>query len=131
MQVVVAGPDGPIDAGVTRRSKDIGRMAREAATAAYGGESGEIGILVDRPPWLHEGTVVRPDPAAVDPGEAPTHPYGQVVGFLPVGGVVVVHPESGSGVYAPEDLVVCDPGSIEPAVVDAIVRRTGITAAGS
>ncbi|MFI7523738.1 hypothetical protein [Micromonospora globbae] len=128
MQVVVPGPDGPIDAGMTRRSKDIGRMAREAASAAYGGEPVELAILVDRPPWLWEGALVRPDPAVVDPGEAPTHPYGQVVAFLPVGGVVVMHPESGSGVYAPEDLVVCDPESIDPGVREAVVRCTGITA---
>ncbi|MFI6758059.1 hypothetical protein ACIBF5_02780 [Micromonospora sp. NPDC050417] len=101
-------------------------MAQEAASAAYGPGPIDVAILVDRPPWLQEGAVVRPDPAAVDPGEAPAYPYGQVVGFLPVGGVIVVHPESGSAVYAPEDLVVCDPRSIDPAVLDDIVRRTGI-----
>ncbi|TDC38272.1 hypothetical protein E1211_07505 [Micromonospora sp. 15K316] len=129
MRLVVAGPDGPVDAGVARRSADLGRLAQAAATAEYGPGPIEVAVLVDRPPWLEEGMIVRPDASVADPTEKSTHPFAQIVGFLPVGGVLVVHPESGAAVYAPEDLVVCDPGSIGSDIVEAIVGRTGVAAA--
>ncbi|RKN27922.1 hypothetical protein D7044_27310 [Micromonospora musae] len=128
MRLVVAGPHGPVDAGVTRRSADLGRLAREAAAAEYGPGPMEVDVLVDRPPWLEEGMIVRPDASVVDPTEQPTHPFAQIVGFLPVGGVLVVHPESGAAVYPPEELVVCDPRSVGSGIVEAIVRRTGFAA---
>ncbi|MEV0330797.1 hypothetical protein AB0H63_30720 [Micromonospora echinospora] len=126
MRVVLEGPDGPIDAGTTRRSADLGRTAQEAASAIFGPGAATVEVFVDQPPWLHEGMIVRLQAAAVDPDEATTHPFAQVVGFLPVGGVIVVHPESGSAVYPPEDLTVCSPDSIGTVILDAIVRRTGI-----
>ncbi|MEV6365818.1 hypothetical protein AB0L86_02850 [Micromonospora musae] len=129
MRLVVAGPNGPVDGGVTtRRSAYLGRLAQEAAATAYGPGPIEVAVLVDRPPWLEEGMIVRPDASVADPAEQPTHPFAQIVGFLPVGGVLVLHPESGAAVYPPEELVVCDPGSIDSGIVEAIVRRTGFAA---
>ncbi|MFC0099133.1 hypothetical protein ACFFKH_16605 [Micromonospora marina] len=126
MRLVLAGPDGPVDAGTTRRSTELGRMAQDAA-ARIGSGPADVSLLVDRPPWLRLGMIVRM-PASADTGERPRHPYGQVIGFLPVGGVVVWHPESSAGVHAPEDLVVCDPASVDPRIVGEISGRTGVAA---
>jgi hypothetical protein len=100
-------------------------MAREAVARAYGSEFVDISLLVDQPPWLQEGMIVRSVAADDDPGETHRHPYGQVVGFLPVGGVLVWRPAASAEVYAPEDLVPCDPDSISPTIVREIVNRTG------
>ncbi|MGV9766832.1 hypothetical protein [Micromonospora tulbaghiae] len=127
MRLVLAGPDGPVDAGTTRRSAELGQMAQDAAARVYGSGPVDVSLLVDRPPWLRPGMIVRM-PASADPGEATRHPYGQVVDFLPVGGVVVWHPESSAGIHAPEDLVVCDPASVDPRIVGEISDRTGIAA---
>ncbi|MET7836946.1 hypothetical protein ABZS44_29435 [Micromonospora sediminicola] len=112
MRLLLTGPDGQIDAGSTRRTADLGRMARDAAERHYGPDATEVSLLVDRPPWLREGTVVRPVAPSDDPGETHEHPYGQVVGFLPVGGVLVWRPGTSVEVHAPEDLVPCGPESV-------------------
>ncbi|MEV0003154.1 hypothetical protein AB0H28_12830 [Micromonospora sp. NPDC050980] len=122
------GPDGPVDAGVTKHTADLGRMAQEAAAGIHGGGPLDVSLLVDRPPWLAPGVLVHLPPST-DPGETTRHPYGQIVDFLPVGGVLVWHPETSTGVYAPEELVVCDPASVDPRVVRAITQRTGLDAA--
>ncbi|MET7967752.1 hypothetical protein [Micromonospora sp. NPDC005305] len=125
MCLLLAGPDGPVEVGSTRRSADLGRMAEEAATRLYGSAPVDISLVVDRPPWLTEGMIVRPS-APDDPGATAEHPYGQIVGFLPVGGVLVWHPRTSAAVHAPEDLVVCSPASVDPRIVREIATRTGI-----
>ncbi|WP_433283227.1 hypothetical protein [Micromonospora sp. CA-244673] len=125
MRLVLTGPDGPVDVGSTRRSADLGRMAEEAAARLYGSARVDISLVVDRPPWLREGMIVRHS-APDDPGARVEHPYGQIVGFLPVGGVLVWHPRTSAGVHAPEDLVVCSPASVDPRIVQEMVTRTGI-----
>ena len=126
MRLVLPGPNGPVDAGSTRRSLDLGRLAREAAARMYGSEAVDIALLVDQPPWLQPGMIVRQLSPPEDPGEATAHPYAQVVGFLPVGGVLVVHPETGVAVFPPEDLVVCNTTSIDPRIVREIAALSGI-----
>ncbi|AGZ46719.1 hypothetical protein [Actinoplanes friuliensis] len=76
---------------------------------------------------MKEGLIVT---VPLDPEEGATHAFAQVVGFLPVGGVLVVHPETSAGVYAPEDLTVQDPRSVPPAILAAIVKRTSIQPLG-
>ncbi|MFG1677942.1 hypothetical protein [Micromonospora sp. NPDC049282] len=126
MRLVLAGPSGPVEAGSTRHTADLGRMARDAAAHLFGADPVDVSLLVDRPPWLRPGMIVRL-PAPTDPREATRHPYGQVVDFLPVGGVLVWHPESSAAVHAPEDLLVCDPASVDPRIVREISDRTAIT----
>jgi hypothetical protein len=121
MRVVVPGPEGPVDVGSTRESADVGRIAGEGVRSVFGSGQVDFALRVDRPPWLDESTLVRLAPADCD---GISHPYGQVVGFLPVGGVMVVHPEAGAGVYAPESLTPVDPAGLPPGTVESIVRRT-------
>jgi hypothetical protein len=125
MVVVLDGPDGPVEVGRAFSTTDVGLIAFRGAQEAYGDDDVEVALLAERPPWLREGDVVRIDPAGLEEGQ--THPYGQVVGFLPVGGVLVVHPESGAGVQQPEHLDVVDPTSLPAEVVQAIVERSGRT----
>ncbi len=124
VQITVDGPHGPVDAGVTSRSTEIGPMAREAARVAFADDAVEVETRVDRPPWLREGMLVRLAESALDPAERPSSPYAQVMAFLPVGGVLVMHPESGAGVYAPEDLTTVRPESIPPRDLESIQRRS-------
>jgi hypothetical protein len=128
MRVVIQGPAGTIDAGTTRRSADLWRIAKEAVRALSGPGPSDVEVLVDQPPWLREGMIVQPVADQIDPDEGTTHPYAQVVGFLPVGGVMIVHPETGAGVYAPEHLTVIDPMSLDQDILAGIVQRTGIAA---
>ncbi|WP_141561949.1 hypothetical protein [Micromonospora sp. WMMA1996] len=130
MRLLLTGPDGDVDVGSTHRTDELGRMAREAAERLYGSAGVDVSLLVDQPPWLREGMVVRSLAPADDPGETHEHPYGQVVGFLPVGGVLVWRPGTSVGVHAPEDLVPCDPDSVPPALLHEMTARTGIAAAG-
>ncbi|MFI5935222.1 hypothetical protein [Actinoplanes sp. NPDC051494] len=99
MNVVVEGPDGPFDAGLTRCTSDLGRIAREAAHTAWRTDTFPIEITVDRPFWIKKGTLVE---LTEDP-EGATHPYAYVTGFLPMGRVLVRHPQTGDGVYATEE----------------------------
>ena len=100
MHLSAVTDDGAVGIGSTDRSDAVGRLAREGVAALLGPDAATAVLLVDRPPWLHEGDRVRIDASALESGE--THRYGRVVGFLPIGGVMVVHPESGAGIYPPE-----------------------------
>jgi hypothetical protein len=74
--------------------------------------------------------IVRLDPAGSDPREGTGRPYGQITGFLPVGGVLVSRPGAGSGVYPPEALTPADPAHLPAKVLDEIVRYTGVEPVG-
>jgi hypothetical protein len=52
-------------------------------------------------------------------------PYGQVVGFLPVGGVLVVQAGAGAGVFAPQDLAPVTATDVPAAALADIRRRAG------
>ena len=125
-RVIVHGPAGPVDVGRARISAEVGRVASEGVRAVFGAESVSFALRVGRPPWLREGMIVRLDPREVDPDEGVTHPYAQIVGFLPIGGVTVFHPEVSSGVYAPEFLTPVDPSQLSASVVESIAGQTGL-----
>jgi hypothetical protein len=127
VSVTVDGPDGPMDAGVTRRSSEIGPMAQRVAELAFTGSPVQVQLRVEQPPWLREGMLVEVAATALDPEERPTFPYGQVMGFVAVGGVLVMHPETGAGVFAPEDLTAVNPDLIPRAALDGITERTGVS----
>jgi hypothetical protein len=127
MWMYLHGPKGTSEVGIIPRSQDIGPIARARAATIYEGSHVDLDVEVEQPPWLTRGLIVRLAAEAVDPAEGASHPWAQVVGFLPVGGVLVVHPETGAGVQPPEMLMAADAHLIEPSVLTAIVQRTGIS----
>ncbi|MFC4019484.1 hypothetical protein ACFOW4_16290 [Micromonospora sp. GCM10011542] len=121
MRVVVLGPEEPVEAGTTHLTAEVGPIAAAGVRAVYGAEPVSVHLRLDRPPWLERGMIVRLTPEDTD---GMTHPYGQVMGFLPVGGVIVVHPEASAGIYPPELLTPMDPTHVPPDTLADIVRKT-------
>lgn len=58
--------------------------------------------------------------------EGTTTPYGQVVGFLPVGGIQVVQPEAGLGIFNEDDLMIVPLTTVDATLIAAMEARTGI-----
>src|SRR3954451_25298343 len=87
--VTVDGPDGSTSSETVASTGDITSSARRQAEVAWGSASVDVDVRMSTPPWLAEGNVVRLSGDALDPGDG-NEPYGQVVGFMAVGGVLIV-----------------------------------------
>ncbi|MGI8536510.1 MAG: hypothetical protein ACR2K2_08420 [Mycobacteriales bacterium] len=115
MTVFVHGVDGLVPVGVTRSSSEVGELAREGVVALFGSVDVDVDLRGDKPFWLKEGDAVRISDDFLDFDADPTgNPYAQVVGFLPVGGVIAVQPRLGAGIFPPEKLAVVEKSSLDP-----------------
>jgi hypothetical protein len=89
---------------------------------AWGSTSIDVDVRMSTPPWLAEGDLVRLSGSAADPDDG-NEPYGQIVGFMIAGGVLIVQAGAGAGIFAPEDLTVVSPEDIDPRTVPEIQDR--------
>jgi len=105
-------------------TEDITSSARKQAEVAWGSKNVDVDVRVSAPPWLDVGDLVRLTGRAVDPGQG-SDPFAQIVGFLPVGGVLAVQAGAGAGVFAPEDLLPVSPDDIDPTTLEEIRERAG------
>ena len=128
--VTVAGPDGTTSSETVTLSTDITASARRQAEAAWGDTDIEVDVRTSTPPWLAEGDLVRLAQGALDPDDG-SEPYGQIVGFVVVGGVLVVQARVGAGIFAPEDLTVVSPEDIDPKTLEEIKDRAGPLPSGA
>lgn len=117
-----------VNARVVARAHSTEDLTRAAAEAAAGVGQDDVDVTVAPPPWLKVGQLVRLADG-VDALDGASTAYAQVVGFLPIGGVELVHPESGLGIFPPEDFTVVDPHEVGQPWVERIVARSGITVA--
>ncbi|WNV77381.1 hypothetical protein [Geodermatophilus sp. DSM 44513] len=129
LRLTAQGDHGPIELATGVRYSELGPRATAAVRELFPGEDATPAPLVAAPPWVHLGDLVRIHSTS-DTLEGTTTPYAQVVGFLPVGGVQVVHSEAGAGIYSPDDLDVVGADAIDPAWRARIARRSGIPPAG-
>jgi hypothetical protein len=104
------------------RSDETYLAARGAVVAAWGPHEFDLDMRIENePPWLHVGDLVRLPEVDPDSGHPP---YGQLVGFLIVGGAIVVQPGAGGGIFVPEDLQVVSASDVPPDVLADIRSRT-------
>jgi hypothetical protein len=122
--VTVEGPDEATSSETVALSADIALSARKQAEASWGSKALDVDVRVSRAPWLDVGDLVRLTGRAVDPGQG-SDPFAQIVGFLPVGGVLAVQAGAGAGVFAPEDLLPVSANDIDPATLVEIRERAG------
>ncbi len=125
--VAVLGPEGATTSETVFWGRDVYLSARRQAEAAWGGVEVDLDLRVSAPPWLAAGDLVRLADQALDPDDLGGSPYGQVAGFLPIGGVQVVQARAGLGILAPEDLAVVSSAQVDPPALAAIRERTGPT----
>lgn len=86
----------------------------------------DLNMQHGRPAWLREDEVVRLDPRSLDLDEDPTGtPYGQIVGFLPVGGVMVVRSHAGAGIFPPEDVTALQGERVDELLLRTLAERAG------
>lgn len=131
MTVFVQGPHGQVEAGSTRLSSECVKLAAAAARAAWGDTDLDLDVQHGRPVWLRDGDIVRIRTERLDLQEDPTgNPIGQVVWIMPVGGVMLVRPVSGSGIFPPEALQVVPTDTIDAEVVQLLARQAGRPANG-
>lgn len=123
--VTVFGPQGTARSEAVGVTQDVAASARRQAQAAWGDVDVDLDLRVAAPSWLAEGDLVRLEARAVDPDDLSGSPYGRVVGFLPVGGVLVTQARAGTGVFAPEDMVVVRPADVDQEALADIWARTG------
>lgn len=133
MAVFVHGVDGPVLSGVTRSSSELSKLAHDGAVAIYGPVGIDVDLRIDRPFWLKEGDIVRISDDFLDFDSEPMrNPYAQVVGFLPVGGVIAVQPRVGAGIFPPEKLAVVEKSSLDPLLISQLsVAAVGNNASNS
>ena len=124
IDVTVDGPDGSTSSETVAATGDIASSARKQAEVAWGSTSIDVDLRMSTPPWLAEGDLVRLTGSAVDP-DAGNEPYGQIVGFMIVGGVLIVQAGAGAGIYAPEDLTVVHAEDLHPKTLTDIKERAG------
>ena len=124
IDVTVDGPDGSTSRETVAATGDVSTSARRQAEVAWGGTSIDVDVRMSTPPWLAEGDLVRLTGSAVDPDDG-NEPYGQIVDFMIVGGVLVVQAGAGAGIHAPEDLTVVHAEDIDPRTLADIKERAG------
>ena len=71
-----------------------------------------------------DGDLVRLTGSAVDSDDG-NEPYGQIVDFMIVGGVLVVQAGAGAGIYATEDLTVVHAEDVDAKTLVDIKERAG------
>ena len=103
---------------------DIASCARKQAEVAWGSTSIDVDLRMSTPPWLAEGDLVRLTGSAEDLDDG-NEPYGQIVGFMIAGGVLIVQAGAGAGIYAPEDLTVVHAEDLHPRTLVDIRERAG------
>ena len=123
--VTVFGPQGTATSETVGVTQDVAAAARRQAHAAFGDADVDLDLRVAAPSWLAEGDLVRLEAHAVDADDLGGSPYGRIVGFLPVGGVLVTQARAGTGVFAPEDMVVVRPEDVDQEALADIWARTG------
>ena len=122
--VTVDSPDGSTSSETVAATSDMASCARKQAESLWGSTSLDVELRPTRPPWLAEGDLVRLSGSAVDPEDG-NEPYGQIMGFMIVGGVLIVQAGAGAGIYAPEQLTVVRPEDMDPKTLVKIKERVG------
>lgn len=122
--VTVDGPKGSTSSETVAATGHVASCARRLAEACWAGTTLDVQVRASRPPWLAEGDLVRLSDGAADPEDG-NEPYGQVVGFVDEGGVMIVQSGAGAGIHAPEDLTVVNAEGIDPEALADIVKRAG------
>src|SRR3954451_17436174 len=92
LRLTTGGPSGVIELADGVSYSEIGPEADAAVRKLHPDGEVSLDIEVPPPPWVKRGDFIRIQSGS-DSLEGTTTPYAQVVGFLPIGGVLVVHPE--------------------------------------